>query len=209
MATTDGRHARSERTRTAVAEAMLNCLEAGALRPSAKEVAEAANVSIRAVFRHFENMEALLEIASELQIERVMRELPPLVLAGSLRERIGGIVRRTTHGYELAAPVRRCSIGYLPGTMAAPTCYALKIPIKPGQQMRRWRQFTRGLTGWGLRATNRRSASQPKASATLRSPRNLSKKVRLTVVFWMMPNYRRFVLNVSRPAPRLGHLGAT
>lgn len=110
MATTDGRHARSERTRAAVAEAMLNCLEAGALRPSAKEVAEAANVSIRAVFRHFENMEALLEIASELQIERVMRELPPLVLAGNLRERIGGIVRRTTHGYELAAPVRRATL---------------------------------------------------------------------------------------------------
>ncbi|GIR33143.1 MAG: hypothetical protein CM15mP46_1380 [Alphaproteobacteria bacterium] len=34
-----------------------------------------------------------------------------------------------------------CSIGYLPGTMAAATCYALKIPIKPGQQMLRWRQF--------------------------------------------------------------------
>ena len=38
------------------------------------------------------------------------RERPPLGLAGSLRERIGGIGRRTTHGYELAAPVRRATL---------------------------------------------------------------------------------------------------
>ncbi|HJO22061.1 MAG: TetR/AcrR family transcriptional regulator [Myxococcota bacterium] len=110
MSTTDGRHARSKRTRAAVAEAMLNCLGAGVLRPSAKEVAEQANVSTRAVFRHFENMEALLEIASELQIERVMHDLPPLVHHGVLGKRIEALVSRTTRGYELAAPVRRATL---------------------------------------------------------------------------------------------------
>ena len=64
MPTTDGRHARSDRTRATAAEAMLDCFEEGLLRPGAKDVAERAGVSTRAVFRHFDNMEALIEEAS-------------------------------------------------------------------------------------------------------------------------------------------------
>jgi AcrR family transcriptional regulator len=108
--TTDGRKARSERTRAAVAEAMLDCLEEGLLRPSAKQVAERAGVSSRAVFRHFDNMEALLEEASQLQIERVVSELPPIVSEGTLEQRIDALVRHSARRNEIIAPVRRAAL---------------------------------------------------------------------------------------------------
>ena len=107
---TDGRKARSHRTRAAVAEAMLDCLEAGVLRPSAKQVAERAGVSSRAVFRHFDNMEALLEEAAQLQIERVMRQLPPVVTEGSLLQRIDALVLHSVRRNEIIAPVRRAAL---------------------------------------------------------------------------------------------------
>lgn len=110
MTATDGRHARSDRTRAAVAEAMLDCLEDGLLRPGAREVAERAGVSTRAVFRHFDNLEALLEQAAELQTERVMTRLPPVVLEGTLDDRIEALVARTSRGFELTAPVRRAAL---------------------------------------------------------------------------------------------------
>jgi AcrR family transcriptional regulator len=110
MEAKDGRRARSERTRAAVAEAMLDCLEDGLLRPSAKQVAERAGVSSRAVFRHFENMEALLEQASQLQIERVLGQLPPLVTEGSLEKRIDALVLHCVRLNEVIAPVRRAAL---------------------------------------------------------------------------------------------------
>ena len=110
METTDGRKARSRRTRAAVAEAMLDCLEDGLLRPSAKQVAERAGVSSRAVFRHFDNMEALLEETSQLQIERVVRQLPPVVTKGSLEQRIDALVRHCVRRNEIIAPVRRAAL---------------------------------------------------------------------------------------------------
>lgn len=110
METTDGRQARSARTRAAVAEAMLDCLEEGLLRPSAKQVAERAGVSSRAVFRHFENMEALLEEAAQLQLERVMAELPPVVTDGTLDQRIDALVAHSARRNDVIDPVRRAAL---------------------------------------------------------------------------------------------------
>jgi TetR/AcrR family transcriptional regulator of autoinduction and epiphytic fitness len=110
MEATDGRQARSQRTRAAIAEAMLDCLQDGILRPSAKEVSERAGVSTRAVFRHFDNMETLFEEAAQLQIERVMRELPPIVTEGSLDQRIDALVLHSARRNEIIAPVRRAAL---------------------------------------------------------------------------------------------------
>ena len=110
MDSTDGRQARSHRTRLAVAEAMLDCFQDGLLRPSAKDVAERAGVSTRAVFRHFDNMEALLEEASQIQIERVMGELPALHSEGSLDHRVDALVEYSVRRNELVAPVRRAAL---------------------------------------------------------------------------------------------------
>jgi AcrR family transcriptional regulator len=107
--TTDGRQARSQRTRDAVAEAMLDCFEEGLLRPSAKQVAERAGVSPRAVFRHFDKMDALLEAAAELQIERVLSRLPSVETEGPLGRRIDSIVLHSVRRNEITTPVRRAA----------------------------------------------------------------------------------------------------
>ena len=106
---TDGRFARSERTRAAVAEAMLDCLEEGNLRPSAEAVAKRAGVSKRAVFRHFDNLEALQNEVAQIHTKRVLRELPPIVTEGTLDERIDGLVAHSVRRNELIAPVRRAA----------------------------------------------------------------------------------------------------
>ncbi len=106
---TDGRFARSERTRAAVAEAMLDCLEDGILRPSAEVISKRANVSTRAVFRHFDNLEALQNEVAELHTKRILKELPPIVTEGTLDERLDGMVANAARRNELIAPVRRAA----------------------------------------------------------------------------------------------------
>jgi AcrR family transcriptional regulator len=108
---TDGRRARSDRTRAAIAAAMLDCFMAGTLRPSAEEIATRAGVSRRAVFRHFDNMEALLEEVARLQIERVSSEpFPPVVEEGLLDQRIDAIAAHSAHRNEMVTPVRRAAL---------------------------------------------------------------------------------------------------
>lgn len=89
---------------------MLDCLQEGILRPSAKQVAERAGVSTRAVFRHFKNMESLFEQVSELQIERVDRQLPTVTTEGTLDERIDALVAHCSMRNEIISPVRRSAI---------------------------------------------------------------------------------------------------
>jgi TetR/AcrR family transcriptional regulator, regulator of autoinduction and epiphytic fitness len=103
----DGRHARSERTRAAVAKAMLECIMAGSPRPTAEEIAARAGVSSRAVFRHFDNLEALLEEVAQQQITQVTQALPPIVLEGTLEQRIGALAENSACRNEIIAPVRR------------------------------------------------------------------------------------------------------
>ena len=68
-ASADGRRLRSERNRQQIVEAMIELIEAGNPAPSAARVAEEAEVSLRTVFRHFEDMDTLYrEIAREMLI---------------------------------------------------------------------------------------------------------------------------------------------
>ncbi len=55
----DGRRRRSERSRERIVEALLDLVKSGEMSPSAAQVADTANVSLRTVFRHFEEMESL------------------------------------------------------------------------------------------------------------------------------------------------------
>ncbi len=57
----DGRRKRSARSRAAIITATLTLLDNGNLTPTAKQIAEEAGVGLRSFFRHFEDMDALLE----------------------------------------------------------------------------------------------------------------------------------------------------
>ncbi len=106
----DGRAARGHRARTAVAAAMLDLLNDGVVKPTAAQIAARAGVSLRLVFHHFGDMEAILADAADLQFERLrplLRSVPPSL---ALDRRIAEFVRIRTELHETVSPVRRASI---------------------------------------------------------------------------------------------------
>ena len=76
---TDGRRARAERNRDAVVEAILDLLCEGVENPTAEAIAERFGVSVRSVFRHFDDLESLHAAAVDRHSERIrdLFEPPP------------------------------------------------------------------------------------------------------------------------------------
>ena len=69
--TVDGRTARSARTREAVVTAVLELVRAGNPRPTAKEIAARAGISLRSVYVHFDDLDDLFAAAGARQAEEV------------------------------------------------------------------------------------------------------------------------------------------
>jgi len=65
----DGRTARSERTRNAIVDAQLQLIREGDLRPTADRIAKQAGVSLRALWSHFADMEALFAASGRRVLE--------------------------------------------------------------------------------------------------------------------------------------------
>lgn len=102
----DGRRQRSERSRSQIIDAMFSLIREGDMSPSAARVAERAEVGLRTVFRHFEDMDSLfVEMA-----ERISSEIMPKVLAPfearDWRGRFMEHVERRIEIYEYIMPVR-------------------------------------------------------------------------------------------------------
>ena len=68
----DGRHARRDRNRLAVVDAMLELYAEGNLVPSSDEIAERAGLSPRSLFRYFEDLDDLVRVAISRQHERLL-----------------------------------------------------------------------------------------------------------------------------------------
>ncbi len=111
----DGRTLRSANTRRAVAEAYLDLAQEGNLKPTARTVADRAQVSERAVFRHFRDLETLMAEAARLQIDRVGKAVPrPAPLDGPLDVRREAFAERWCELNEKVTPVRRAALLYEP-----------------------------------------------------------------------------------------------
>src|SRR4051794_41945585 len=65
----DGRVARSARTKLAIVDALRSLHHDGDLRPTATRVADRAGVSLRTVWQHFDDLEALLVEAGRRDFE--------------------------------------------------------------------------------------------------------------------------------------------
>ena len=85
---TDGRAARSHRTRLAIIDALLRLLASGDLRPTTERIAAAAGVSTRSIFLHFSDVDSLFTEAVDRFSERTLYRIkaidPQLPLAGRL-----------------------------------------------------------------------------------------------------------------------------
>jgi len=97
----DGRHARRDRNRLAVVDAMLSLYAAGNLDPSSDEIAERAGLSQRSLFRYFEDLDDLVRVAISRQHERL---LPASGLdvssAGPLADRVLRLVAQRVRLFE-------------------------------------------------------------------------------------------------------------
>ena len=106
---TDGRTARSAKTRDAIADAMLDLLTEGHLRPTAKEIAERADVSVRSVYVHFDDLEDLFCVAANRHFTRIAPMLTPVPSTGSLAQRAHALVRQRIRLYAKAGSVGRAT----------------------------------------------------------------------------------------------------
>jgi len=103
----DGRVARGERTRQALAESMIILIEEGDPLPTARRVAERAGVSLRLVFHHFDDLESILRAAVEIQEERHWRHIRPVAPTLPVHERVARVVHQRALVFQAVAPVRR------------------------------------------------------------------------------------------------------
>jgi AcrR family transcriptional regulator len=107
----DGRTARRDRNRDAVLDAVLELFAEDSLAPGPADVAERSGVSLRSVYRYYEDMDALARAA----IGRHMVRMAPLfelegVGTGPLAERVERMVATRLRLYEAAAPMARASV---------------------------------------------------------------------------------------------------
>ena len=102
----DGRRARGADNRQRIVEALLKLVAAGAVSPSAEQVAAEAGVGLRTVFRHFSDMESLRREISE----RMTAEIQPIIErpfeSSEWRERLIELIERCSQVFERLLPFK-------------------------------------------------------------------------------------------------------
>jgi len=116
----DGRTARSERTRNAIVDAHVSLIGDGDLRPTADRIAKLAGVSLRALWSHFADMEALFAASGQRVLERRDSSFEPISPDLPLTERITAYCHQRARMSETIGPAARAA--------------ALKEPFSPALQ---------------------------------------------------------------------------
>lgn len=106
----DGRTARRDRNRLAVLDAVLELFEEGNLNPGVHEVADRSGVSLRSVYRYFEDLDELITAAIDRHLERT-RPLFDIdrIGEGPLSERIHRFTERRLRLFDAMRVIYRAS----------------------------------------------------------------------------------------------------
>jgi TetR/AcrR family transcriptional regulator, regulator of autoinduction and epiphytic fitness len=113
-AAVDGRALRRVRNQDAVVEAILDLLTEGHPQPTAHQIAGRSGVSMRSIFRLFEDMEALHRAAISRQVERVTAMVALLDDDGPVAGRVAALVDNRAEVFEAITPVRRFALRLAP-----------------------------------------------------------------------------------------------
>ena len=121
----DGRTARRDRNKNAVLDAVIELFSEGNLTPGVHDVARRSGVSLRSVYRYFEDIEDLVAAAIRRHVERFdeLFEMPDPDV-GSTHERIHRFCRRrlklftSVRAVYRAASIRVCDHPQLANGMA-------------------------------------------------------------------------------------------
>jgi AcrR family transcriptional regulator len=107
----DGRRARRNRNREAVVDAFLELFREGNLNPSAAVVAERSGVSLRSVFRYFDDLDEMGRIAIGRHALTVQPLIGlPRIGEGDRTSRIARLVEHRLTLYRTIAPVVRATL---------------------------------------------------------------------------------------------------
>lgn len=106
----DGRRARRHRSRDLAVDAFLDLLADGVVRPTAQLVADRSGVSLRSIFRIFDDVETLHTAAGARQLARVRHLFVDVESTGPVAERVREMVEIHERLYESVAPVRRAAL---------------------------------------------------------------------------------------------------
>lgn len=105
----DGRTARAQRTLRIISEAHIGLINDGELRPSAKQIAARAGVSVRALWDHFKDMEALMANTAARQLAEQDEALEPVPVVLPLAERVAAYSSQRASILEAVAPLARAA----------------------------------------------------------------------------------------------------
>ena len=105
----DGRTARSERTRNAIVDAHLQLIQEGDLRPTADRIAKVAGVSLRALWSHFADMEALFAASGERVLAERDAAHQPIPADLPLADRIEAYCHQRARSLEAVAPTAKAA----------------------------------------------------------------------------------------------------
>ena len=107
----DGRRARRGRNREAVVDALLELFREGVLSPSVATVAERSGVSLRSVFRYFDDLDEMGRIAIARHTQNVQHLFPLQQIGEGTREdRIRRVVDHRLALYAEVAPIVRATM---------------------------------------------------------------------------------------------------
>ena len=90
--------------------AVLELVRAGNPRPTAKEIAARAGISLRSVYVHFEDLDDLFAAAGARQSEEVAHLLYAVDADLPLSQRIDAVVEQRAAIWEVLGPVRRAAM---------------------------------------------------------------------------------------------------
>jgi AcrR family transcriptional regulator len=123
----DGRRRRGMDNRARIVAAMMEMVRADEIAPSAERVAARADVGLRTVFRHFQDMDSLYREMS-LAIEREIRAIidQPLQSAPG-QERVVELIGRRARAFEIMSPFRRASEAFRHRSKFLGTDYARMV----------------------------------------------------------------------------------
>lgn len=96
----DGRRARSDDSRRKIVAAMIELVAEGRPSPTAEAIAVRANVSLRTVFRHFEEMDNLYQEIAAALFERIRPYIEMPLLRGDWSFTLNGMIRRRAELFE-------------------------------------------------------------------------------------------------------------
>jgi AcrR family transcriptional regulator len=135
-----------------VVDALLTLNERGSLRPTARDIAQEAGVSLRSLYVHFDDLEALFVAAGHRHAERMGAILPPLVDEGTFAERLDGCLRRRLTAHEAGGAVRRAALLQEP---FSPAIHQAMTAARQGMRAETTRMFAPELAACDAAAKSR------------------------------------------------------